>query len=335
MALLAACGARSDLSTGEDVTPAGFDAGAPRVRDAGAPRTRDAGALSDAGGPPPMEDAGAPRRPDAGVSDDPVDVGPTTFRMGSPTDEERREPDEVRHEVTVTRAFEVARTELTQRQWRDVVGTEPSFHRGCGDDCPVETINCWEALAFANERSALEGLPLCYELVDCTGELGRGCVSGEANSVTGCDTDFRCAAATFAGLDCAGYRLPTESEWELAARGGSTGAWPIGDDVARVNEIGWCAGAGGEVHPVAQLRANPWGLYDTAGNVYEWVWDHYAEYPSEPVTDPLGPPVGRQRCMRGGSYAFGDFTCRSANRGAREAEKGFAYIGLRLVRTLP
>lgn len=131
------------------------------------------------------------------------------------------------------------------------------------------------------------------------------------------------------------YRLPTEAEWEYAARAGSTTAYSFGDDPARLHQYAWyLANSGRRPHPVGQLRPNAWGLYDVHGNVWEWVQDWYGRYKPGPVTDPQGPDVGTHRVRRGGGWNNAAVICRSAN---RYSVVGFRddFLGFRVVREMP
>jgi formylglycine-generating enzyme required for sulfatase activity len=131
------------------------------------------------------------------------------------------------------------------------------------------------------------------------------------------------------------YRLPTEAEWEYAARAGTTTAYSFGDDASLLGQYAWYKdNAGEQTHPVAQLKPNAWGLYDMHGNVWEWVQDWYQRYRTEAVTDPQGPPSGTHRGRRGGAWNNLEQICRSAN---RYSVTGYRddFLGFRLVRILP
>ena len=125
------------------------------------------------------------------------------------------------------------------------------------------------------------------------------------------------------------YRLPTEAEWEYAARAGTTGA-----RYGELDEIAWYGGnSGWTTHLVGQKGANAWGLHDMLGNVWEWVADWYAEYPAGAVTDPQGPDTGSGRVYRGGSWVNRARHVRSAIRGYYRGYRGYGTRGFRLVRT--
>jgi formylglycine-generating enzyme required for sulfatase activity len=229
-----------------------------------------------------------------------VRIAPGTFTMGSPPGERDRDDDETQRNVTITRAFCMKATEVTQGEWQAVMGSNPSYFKDCGANCPVEKVSWDDAVGYANALSRREGLPECY------------------------------AGSTFSGLGCKGYRLPTEAEWEYAARAGTTGA-----TYGNLGSVAWYdENSGSATHPVGQKRPNAWGLYDMLGNVWEWTGDWYGEY-SGTVTDPTGPARGSTRVVRGGSWY-------SIARGARAAFRGnYAPVdrdddlGFRLSRTAP
>jgi len=129
------------------------------------------------------------------------------------------------------------------------------------------------------------------------------------------------------------YRLPTEAEWEYAARAGTATAYSFGSDVSRLDEYAWYGGnAAHTSHPVGQLKPNAWGLHDMHGNVWEWVYDWYETYPTGMVIDPQGPAFGVSRVFRGGGRSNVAWRCRSSSRGYRPPESRLEAVGFRVLR---
>lgn len=246
---------------------------------------------------------------------------------------------ETPYTATLTRNFVMQTSEVTQAQWVALSGgTNPSCFQqptgGGGGGCtaqtnsfptgPVERVDWNSALAYANELSVANGLTPCYTIPGCadpTNGWKDGLHSG-------------CGTATFAGLTCNGYRLPTESEWERAARGGTTTLWFWGDSSATISTYAWWGGnTAGRTQPVRTRTANAYGLFDMSGNVWEWVWDAGGNYPASPTVDYLGPAYNGSYVFRGGSCVHGEDRQRSAHRLWRGP--GVDYdLGFRLVRTL-
>jgi formylglycine-generating enzyme required for sulfatase activity len=269
-----------------------------------------------------------------------------TFTMGTPSSELGRAVDETLHSVTLTRSIFLDQSEVTQGQWKALSGgLNPSFFQSTSgtrpsvanenDDGPVEQVDWYSALAFANARSADEGLPSCYAL--------EGCVDAMTGWMDGVHTG--CVSATFGGLTCTGYRLPTESEWEFAARSGSTSATYLGNlgaavtdcTTAQANLDGiawWCFNSGSRTAVTRAKSPNSSGLYDMLGNVWEWTGDWYGPYPGT-VTDPVGPAAGASRVLRGGAWNFTPQFLRAGFRYSRSPNDRDDRIGFRLVRTAP
>ena len=130
-----------------------------------------------------------------------------------------------------------------------------------------------------------------------------------------------------------GYRLPTESEWEYACRGGSSMVFSFKGSASSLGSYAWhCGNSGKKTHPVGQKLPNPWGLYDMQNNVWEWCSDWYGDYPSGSVTDPTGSSSGQYRVIRGGSWHNPSRSSRSANRGNDIPEDRYNNSGFRLAR---
>ena len=221
-----------------------------------------------------------------------VEVPAGSFVMGSPEDEDGRFDDDEgpQREVTLSRGFWMGKYEVTQGEWEAVMGSNPSWFSDCGPRCPVEYVSWEDVQVF----------------------VGR--------------LNERAAAAGSA----ARYRLPTEAEWEYAARAGTTGARH-----GELDDIAWWSGnSGGNPQPVGGKRANAWGLHDMLGNVWEWTADWFDRYPSGAVTDPTGPSTGSIRVVRGGGWdSFRARSVRSAYRNSIWPGGRHHYVGFRLVRT--
>ncbi len=130
-----------------------------------------------------------------------------------------------------------------------------------------------------------------------------------------------------------GFRLPTEAEWEYAARAGTQTLWSFGDEKSALTHHAWYDGNSGKApQPVGRKEPNPWGLYDMHGNVWEWVADWYGPYSPRPETDPTGPSPGALRVVRGGSFLFAPRRLRSANRLRNHPVDRSRYLGFRCVR---
>jgi len=129
----------------------------------------------------------------------------------------------------------------------------------------------------------------------------------------------------------AGLSLPTEAQWEFAARGGTQSEYYFGNDSSSLGDYAWYgSNSSSQTHPVAQKKPNAYGLYDMAGNVWEWCSDWYAGYPSNSVTDPVGPSNGSFRVSRGGSWCNLASRCRSAYRDDWSPDNRIVYLGFRV-----
>ena len=248
--------------------------------------------------------------------------------MGSPVGEPGRDNNEVQHVVEITRPFYLQTHPVTQSEWRELMGNNPSYFSSSGDDYPVEQVSWYEAIAYANARSREEGLEECYLLQGWSHRAGAG---------------PECSSVLFRGLHCSGYRLPTEAEWEYAARAGGETAFHNGPIIESGNgsdpnldEIGWYRdNSRDSTHPVGEKAPNAWGLHDMLGNVWEWAWDWsgFDYYDKSPFQDPTGPSEGASRIMRGGSWYDQASCARAAKRNGLDPRLRHDSLGFRLARS--
>ena len=239
------------------------------------------------------------------------------FRMGSEAIEvsnEKQFQDEMpAHSVLISHDFWLSQTVITQAQYRSILGKNPSKHKWSWFDKgrrPVEQVRWFDAVKYCNALSNRAGLPEYY------------LIAGDQVTIKG----------------GTGYRLPTESEWEMACRARTTSPWSWGPN-ERVAEKFGSFGIdliSASTHIVGQHKCNAFGLQDMHGGVWEWCWDYYSEeyYSETPSIDPLGPTNGTLRVARGGSYWEPPANCRSAAREGYSPDKKDQDLGFRIARSV-
>jgi formylglycine-generating enzyme required for sulfatase activity len=250
---------------------------------------------------------------------DMISIKGGAFTMGSPPNEGGRESDEVQHQVSIG-GFSLAKYETTVAEFRDFAqatgykttweiksGTtwrNPGFTQG--DNDPVVCVSWYDAIAYCNWRSVQEGRKPAYSY------SGKG--TDYMSWPSGWNTEMHNNIKWDRTSN--GYRLPTEAEWEYAAR--ASGSGPQTTAYAgrgNMDEVSWYGGnSGNRTHPVGQKKANGVGLYDMSGNVWEWCWDWYGDYGTGAQTDPSGLSSGSNRVRRGGSWISDASDLRVADR---------------------
>lgn len=246
-----------------------------------------------------------------------VRIEPGAFRMGSNDDDKNEKPV---HEVRITRAFEMSSCEITQKQYEQIVGDNPSWFSSSGSgkskvheetsNHPVENLTFYHAILFCNKLSERVGYHPYY-ISD-----GKRLTIHEGN----------------------GFRLPTEAEWEYACRAGSDQTFFFGDDEKDLDSYAWFKlNSNGKPHPVGQKKPNAWGLYDMAGNVIEFCFDYYDPYyyQSSPREDPLNTKPDRYhtRVYRGANWGSDPGDLRSSRRYMGVDWNKSIATGIRLART--
>jgi formylglycine-generating enzyme required for sulfatase activity len=230
------------------------------------------------------------------------------FLMGSEADDAQAyAPEKPQHAVTVS-GFAMGRYPVTRRLYQAVMEDHSGRWENDPDDdlLPANDVSWFDAVAFCNMLSERQRLAPCYRI--------------DGNSVSW-------------DRDVDGYRLPTEAELEYATRAGTTTRWFCGDAPTELVQYAWFAeNSENRLHPVGEKAPNPWGLYDMAGNMYEWCWDWCSDYSVAAVTDPPGPDSGVFHVRRGGAYWVEARNLRSADRYRFEPVSRSDSIGFRVVR---
>jgi formylglycine-generating enzyme required for sulfatase activity len=252
-----------------------------------------------------------------------------TFSMGATAGEPCNAGNETQHTVTLTRCFDIMRTEVARDAFAAAMGYEPLADDTCTErGCPVRNVSWHEAAAYCNRLSAGNDLASCYS---CSG----------AEKEVSCEVASRFQTVDL--RDCPGYRLPTEAEWEYACRAGTTTALYNGklgqckSADPGADQIAWYVHNAGDSPRRGATRApNAWGLFDMAGNVYEWCHDPYQpDLGAEEVRDPIGLGFEMNRVIRGGAYTTEPSLLRAAARGVLHSNIRVLHGGFRCVRTAP
>ena len=269
-----------------------------------------------------------------GLPEDFVLIPAGTFQMGSNDGYSDNKPV---HQVTITKSFYMGKYEVTQAEYEKycsyTVSSSPSSSYGDGDNYPAYFVSWYDALVYCNKRSTAEGLTPCYSISDNTDPSKWGTVPTSTDSTWD---------AVVCDWNANGYRLPTEAEWEYAARAGDNTVYSLTysgtSDENKLLEYAWLySNSNNATHEVGTKLQNAYGLYDMSGNVWEWCWNWFTDsYDTgkEGGSDPTGTSAGSSRIRRGGGFGNFSYQCAVSFRytagypGNREKA-----CGVRVVRT--
>jgi len=277
-----------------------------------------------------------------------VKISAGSFNMGSKAGDKFEKP---AHKVKLTHDIYMCDHEVTQAEYKKYCifgSSQPADKLGLGDNFPAYYINSYDAVVYCNLRSIAEGLDPAFSMNGVTDPREwEGIVEGaDANAERFCGPKNGNENWDAIVMNTAvnGYRLPTEAEWEYAACAGMDGSekslWAGTADSSILGEYAWyLENSGKTTHEVKSKKPNEWGLYDMAGNVWEWTWDWYNKnvpYTEEELTDPTGAPEPdkqNRRIEKSGSYRSADIYCRTFNRYGNFRNYRFSDDGMRICRT--
>ncbi len=234
------------------------------------------------------------------------------------------------HSVTLD-PFYIGKYEVTQAEWQAVMGSNPAHDCGVGYNYPVYLVSWYAVLKYCNLRSKAEGLNPVYSISGTTNPAYWGEVPNSDNAAWN---------AAICDWSANGYRLPTEAEWEYAARGATNAPDYLYSGSDEVDTVAWYWDNWGEehrtTHAVGELAPNGIGAHDMSGNVWEWCWDWYSGdyYGSSPGVNPTGPGSGLYRLIRGGNWYIHAFASRVSFRGAYDPYYSLNLHGFRLCRAI-
>ena len=269
----------------------------------------------------------------AKIPEDFVLIPAGTFQMGS--ESEVYSANKPVHQVTITKSFYMGKYEVTQAEYEKYCsygGSSPSSSYGYGDNYPAYYVSWYDALVYCNKRSIAEGLSPCYRINEETDPTKWGTVPKSSNSTWN---------AVVCDWGANGYRLPTEAEWEYAARAGDNTVDRLTcsgtSDVNKLDEYAWYEDNSSlKTHEVGTKKANGFGLYDMSGNVFEWCWNwKTSSYDTgkEGGSDPTGASAGSSRVARGGSWLSDFDLCAVSWRNDNQPNERSIFLGFRVVRS--
>ena len=254
------------------------------------------------------------------------------------------------YHVTLTKAYMICDHEVTQKEWQDVMGNNPSYFQGeeankkvadgeVQKNRPVEQVSWYEMIAYCNERTKKENIKR-----GSSSDIDYVYFSDGTFTTPYTTTDASSSKLPYmrvdanGKIDATGYRLPTEAEWEIAARGGiadtNKAVWAGTTTESELRNYAWYNdNSDSKTHEVKKKQVNGYGLYDMSGNVAEWCWDWYGDYENTDVTDPTGASSGSSRVFRGDAWRSSASGCRASNRYYYSPAYRDDRLGFRLVRS--